>query len=211
MTITWLDAVDSTQRYLIDALADETLQPPCAVSAQEQTQGQGSRGNRWVGGRGNLFVSFAVARQALPEDLKLESASIYFAWMMCQTLRESGSQVWLKWPNDLYLDTRKTGGIITHLKKENLICGIGVNRCSAPETGAVLDIEISQEELLANYFHQLEKWPDWKQIFRFYALEFAKSRQYSIHLNHEKMSLNDAVLCDDGAIICRGQRMYSLR
>ena len=82
MTIYWLDTVDSTQRYLKDALKNGELQVPVAVAAHKQTEGTGSRGNRWEGVDGNLFLSFALKRDALPDDLKLESASIYLTYIL---------------------------------------------------------------------------------------------------------------------------------
>jgi len=52
------------------------------VITDTQTQGVGSRGNRWESLDGNLFVSFCLSLDALPTDLKVESASIYFSYML---------------------------------------------------------------------------------------------------------------------------------
>lgn len=211
MTIRWLDEVDSTQRFLGDALAAGEMAPPCAVVAERQYAGRGSRGNVWTGKGGNLFVSFAVHRDRLPTDLKLESSSIYFAFLLKETLRASGSSVWLKWPNDFYLGDKKVGGAITTLRQNTLICGIGLNLVSAPESFASLDIEISRKKLLNDYFETLKENPQWKQIFRLYALEFDKSRRFKTHYKEHKFSLKNALLCEDGSIECDGQRMYSQR
>ena len=211
MTIYWLERVDSTQRYALDAVKNKTLLPPFAVVADRQDEGRGSRGNSWTGLEGNLFFSFAVDRALLPDDLKLESCSIYFAFLFKETLRWSGSQVWLKWPNDFYLGDRKVGGTITTLRQDVLVCGIGLNLANAPDGFGVLDVEISREMLLKAYCERMEKFPEWKEIFRLYALEFEKSRRYLTHDKHYKFSLENAVLCDDGSIVCDGQRMYSQR
>jgi BirA family biotin operon repressor/biotin-[acetyl-CoA-carboxylase] ligase len=211
LTIHWLEAVDSTQRFVVDALKAGTLKAPCAVVADVQHSGQGSRGNSWTGMEGNLFFSFAVDRKALPDDLKLESSSIYFAYLLKKTLERSGSEVWLKWPNDFYLDDKKIGGTITTLRQNTLVCGIGLNLKNAPEYFAALDIEISRKTLLDDYFESLEKFPKWKDIFRLYAIEFDKSRRFKTHYNLHKFSLENAVLCEDGSIECDGQRMYSER
>lgn len=192
-------------------LNDPASIPPFAVVADRQTQGVGSRGNRWDGLEGNLFVSFALSRSALPGDLKLESSSIYFAYLLKAVLQDAGSKVWLKWPNDFYVGTQKVGGAITALKQDTLVCGIGLNLQKAPSGFGIIDIEISRKKLLEGYFEQLEKFPQWKQIFRNYALEFDKSRRFFSHDNSHKFSLKNAELCEDGAVICDGQRMYSLR
>lgn len=211
MTIHWLESVDSTQHYLLEGLRTGTLRPPVAVVADSQSEGRGSRGNRWIGMEGNLFFSFALERSQLPADLKLESSSIYFAFILKQLLQEMGSRVWLKWPNDFYIGQQKIGGTITTLRENALVCGIGMNLCHAPENFGVLDIEIERKSLLKLYFKSLEKFPQWKQIFRLYALEFDKSRQFETHNETYKISLKSAKLCEDGSVECEGQRMYSLR
>lgn len=211
MTIHWLESTDSTQRYTLDALNNGTLQPPFAVVADAQHAGKGSRGNRWTGLEGNLFLSFAVDRDALPSDLKLESSSIYFAFLLKQTLQSFGSDVWLKWPNDFYVEDKKIGGTITTLRQNALVCGIGLNLVSAPEDFSTLDIEISRKQLLESYFERLEIFPEWKEIFRLYAIEFEKSRRFKTHNNQYKFSLENAVLCADGSVEFDGQRIYSQR
>ncbi|WP_345970961.1 biotin--[acetyl-CoA-carboxylase] ligase [Sulfurimonas sp. HSL1-6] len=211
MTIRWLERVDSTQRYLIDQLKKGEVVPPLAVVADVQDAGRGSRGNSWTGLEGNLFFSFAVERSILPADLKLESSSIYFAFLLKMVLEDAGSEVWLKWPNDFYIGEQKIGGTITTLRQNSLVCGIGLNLKNAPEGFAALDIEISRKKLLDDYFSRVEGFPKWKEIFRLYALEFDKSRRFQTHNNHHKFSLENAVLCDDGSVMCDGQRIYSQR
>jgi BirA family transcriptional regulator, biotin operon repressor / biotin---[acetyl-CoA-carboxylase] ligase len=211
LRIVSLERVDSTQRYLIDGLKAGTLVPPVAVTAAEQYAGRGSRENRWSGLEGNLFLSFALERRSLPEDLKLESASIYFAYLLKEALAEAGSKLWLKWPNDFYIDDQKIGGTITNLVGENLVCGIGVNLRAAPEGFGTLDIDIKQNLLLLSYFEKIEKSVAWKQIFSKYQLEFAKCRAFYTHAGSEKVLMKDAVLLEDGAIESHGQRIYSIR
>jgi len=206
-----LKTVDSTQRYLLDALKKGELHAPVCVVAQRQEAGKGSRGNSWCGVEGNLFFSFVIDREDLPDDLKLESSSIYFTFLLKQTLETLGSQVWLKWPNDFYLNNMKIGGAITNLYKEKLVCGIGLNTKHAPEGFSCLDIEIDNETLLKHYLEILEKPPKWKQIFSQYEIEFVKSRSYFTHSGDQRLSLENAHLLDDGSIECDGQRIFSLR
>jgi len=211
LTIHWLDEVDSTQTVALDLLKRGALAAPFAVVADIQHAGKGSRGNSWEGEPGNLFCSFAIARSALPEDLKLESSSIYFAFLLKQSLEAFGSKVWLKWPNDFYQQSQKIGGMITTLGQETLVCGVGINLKRAPDGFGVLDIEIKRKKLLDNYFSRVESFPKWKDIFRLYSIEFDESRRFKTHYNTHKFSLKNAVLCEDGSVECEGQRMYSQR
>lgn len=211
LTISWLDSIDSTQKYLLEGLKAKTLSAPICIATSQQTAGLGSRGNAWEGLDGNLFFSFACQRDNLPSDLKLESTSIYFTYLLKEVLSQYGSEVWLKWPNDFYLNNKKIGGAITNLVGENVVCGIGLNMKHAPEGFSTLDISISQELLLESYFSLLNNHPSWKQIFSKYALEFVKSKNYFTHNENKKISLENAILLDDGSIECEGKRMFSLR
>ena len=211
MEIHWFDAIGSTQTHLLEALKKEAYRPPVCVGASMQTMGKGSRGNEWIGHEGNLFISVAVERSALPEDLKLESASIYFAFLMKEMLVSEGSTVWLKWPNDFYVDGNKVGGVITNLYKDVLVCGIGINLKAAPEGFSKIEVEITPYELTKNYCRLFKNLPTWKQIFSKYQLEFENSRVFFTHYNYEKIALERAVLLEDGSLECDGQRIFSLR
>lgn len=209
--ILWFDEIESTQGYLIDALKSKSLKAPVCVGATIQTSGRGSRGNSWIGEEGNFFISFAIERTFLPDDLKLESSSIYFATILKEVLEDLGSKVWLKWPNDFYLGEKKLGGLITNLAGDSLICGVGINLKNAPESFAIIDIEISPEKLSNLYMSRLKCFPSWKQIFSKFQLEFERSRSFSTHSQNITIELKDAVLCEDGSLECNGQRIYSLR
>ena len=211
MQIRSLKSVDSTQRYLLDALKEGTLSSPVCVTTERQESGKGSRGNSWSGLEGNLFFSFAIDRNVLPSDLRLESSSIYFTYILKELLAERGSSLWLKWPNDFYLGDKKIGGAITNLYKDVLVCGIGLNTRVSPEGFAKLDIEIENETILKHYFDILKNPPTWKQVFSNYEVEFVKSRSYSTHSGDTRLSLENAILLDDGSIECDGQRIFSLR
>lgn len=211
MQTLWLESVDSTQRYLLEALKEGKHTAPVCVAALRQESGQGSRGNSWNGLEGNLFFSFAIERSELPNDLKLESSSVYFTYLLKEMLAEMGSSLWLKWPNDFYLGDKKIGGAITNLYKEQLICGIGLNTKLSPEGFSKLDIEIENETVLEHYFDIIKNPPSWKKVFSKYEVEFVKSRSYFTHSGETKLSLENARLLDDGSIECNGQRMFSLR
>ncbi|WP_456453045.1 biotin--[acetyl-CoA-carboxylase] ligase [Hydrogenimonas sp.] len=211
MRTLFFDELPSTQKWLVEKLAAGELSPPCAVIAELQTDGVGSRENRWEGRRGNFFASVAVPEASLPEDLPLSAASIYFMFLMKETLREMGSRAWLKWPNDLYLQERKIGGCITAKKGDALAAGIGVNLVSAPRDFGVLDVETTPGALLEAFLKRLEKFPSWKQIFSIYRLEFDRSKRFRTHVGGEAVDLREAVLQNDGSLTIGKRRVVSLR
>ncbi len=207
----WLESVDSTQKYLLAALKSGALCAPVCVAARYQSAGIGSRGNLWIAQEGNLFFSMAIARPGLPEDLKLESSSIYFMFQFQELLRSLGSKVWLKWPNDLYLGALKVGGCITTLSGDNVVCGIGINVARAPEGFGVLDITCNTEVLLEAYLKKFLRPMLWKQVFINYRLEFELYRSHEAYINDNNISFIDAIMMEDGSLMSQGRRMYSQR
>ncbi|MEA2100799.1 MAG: biotin--[acetyl-CoA-carboxylase] ligase [Campylobacterota bacterium] len=211
MKIFYHKILGSTQEYLKELVKNKKTDFPIAIVCDIQTNGVGSRDNNWHGYDGNLFLSFAIELNKLPIDLKLESSSIYFAYLLKETLFELGSHTWVKWPNDFYIDNLKIGGMITNIVDDKLICGVGLNLVNAPQEFAVLDIVILREELLKKYFIKIENTPSWKQVFSKYKLEFHKNKKYFAHDCNVRISLENATLCGDGSIISNGKRIYSLR
>ncbi len=209
--ILWFDEIDSTQTFLLDELKNKRISAPCCVGASTQTLGRGSRGNQWIGEEGNFFISFAIERVSLPNDLKLESSSIYFAYILKDLLADLGSKIWLKWPNDFYLEEKKLGGVITNLVGETLVCGIGLNLKQAPFDFARLDIQIEAKELSKIYMSRLKSFPSWKKIFSKFEIEFHRSKLFSTHSKNTTIELKDAILLEDGSLECNGQRIFSLR
>jgi len=211
LEILCFNTLPSTQKYLLEQLEEGKIQVPVAVISSEQSSGLGSRDNSWSGGEGNFFASIAVDLDMLPQDLPLGSASIYFSFIMKQTLEALGENIWLKWPNDFYLNDEKVGGTITRKVNNTLVCGIGINLKNSQNGYRALQCDILPQQLLENYLLALEKFPKWKQVFSEYEIEFKLSRKFSVHIENYKKSLVGATLCEDGSLIIEGKRVFSLR
>ena len=211
MKIIRLDEVDSTHKYLKDYISkNEYINPLCIVT-DLQTQGIGSRGNSWIGRKGNLFFSFTLDINSLPKDLPLQSISIYFTYILKNILKNIGSQVWIKWPNDFYIENKKIGGTITSMSKNLIFCGIGLNLLDVEKEYEKLDIKIEVDEVLKNYFFEIEKKISWKQIFSDFKIEFEKSKKFQTTIDNQKISLESAILNDDGSIQINNKKVFSLR
>ena len=211
MKIYSFSLLPSTQKWLIKKLEEGRVELPCAVITEMQTDGIGSRNSNWIGKRGNFFSSFAIPLELLPDDLPLTSTSIYFASLMKDTLKNFGSKVWVKWPNDLYIDSKKVGGCLTLKKADVMIVGIGINIAHTPLDFGILDITISPNELLNEFIERVKNSPSWKQIFSNFRLEFEKSKEFYTHIENEKFDLTSAILNDDGSLMIGKRRVVSLR
>lgn len=211
MDLHYFDSLPSTQTYLTEKIKKGELTSPVCVMAKEQTQGIGSRDNSWEGGNGNLFFSFALSLDALPKDLPLSSASIYFSFLMKKVLMKYDHSVWLKWPNDLYQDSYKIGGTITKKIDNILLCGMGINLKKNANAFKALNIDIEPNFLLKEYLAHLKVLPDWKHVFSQYRVEFERSRRFSTHINGVLKPLEKAILSEDGSLIIDNKRVYNIR
>jgi len=207
----YFDTLTSTQLYLKDLIKNTKPSLPLAVVCEMQTEGIGSRNNTWTSQKGNLFLSFALALSDLPKDLKLESSSIYFSYLLKETLESLGSKVFLKWPNDLYVNEDKVGGMITNVVNDTIICGVGLNLIKSKNGFASLDLELDKHIILESYFKNIEKKPLWKQVFSKYKINFCTNLNFFTYVKGRKVSLSEAVLENDGSLNINGERIYSLR
>ncbi|MDR1975992.1 MAG: biotin--[acetyl-CoA-carboxylase] ligase [Campylobacteraceae bacterium] len=211
MEIHFIDRIGSTHQWLSEAVKNGKVTPPFALYAGIQDSGVGTRGNVWESREGNLSLSFAIPSSVLPSDLPQLSMSIYFSQLLLEFLRAFGSNVWLKWPNDFYIENKKIGGMMTAKIKESFIISVGINLTFAPKEYATLDITLTPKELTEGFMEYIKNFPSWKQIFSKYKLEFYLSQNFGVHIEDRYFSLREAQLCPDGSIEINSKKVYSLR
>lgn len=124
-----VDSTDSTNRQLLDAAP---IDDPQALLAEYQTAGRGRRGRVWRSPYGaNLYLSLAWSFTQWPPQLTALPLAVGVA--CARALRSVGLQtLQLKWPNDLWVDHRKLGGILIEHRGEaggacRVVTGIGLN------------------------------------------------------------------------------------
>lgn len=123
-----LDCIDSTNNELMRR-AENLVSGDCLL-AEYQTAGRGRRENRWKGALGQqIMLSFSWEFSSL-EELKFLSLAVGVE--IASALSELGfSDIKVKWPNDLYLDDGKLGGVLVETmpcgNKVIAIIGVGLN------------------------------------------------------------------------------------
>ncbi|GAA8534673.1 biotin--[acetyl-CoA-carboxylase] ligase [Helicobacter pylori] len=198
------DSLPSTQTYLLEKLKNDGLKAPILILAKNQSAGIGSRGNVWEGVKSALTFSLALNASDLPNDLPMQANALYLGFLFKEVLKELGSQTWLKWPNDLYLENQKIGGVLVNVYKDMRVCGIGVNRVS--KKWACLDIGVSDDLIIEGFLKKIEENLFWGEVLSKYALEFHKNHSFSFHNDWgEVMSLKDAELLEDGRVCIKGK------
>jgi BirA family biotin operon repressor/biotin-[acetyl-CoA-carboxylase] ligase len=91
------------------------------VLADEQTAGQGRHGHTWHSEPSNGIYCSIVLEPTPLLTLALGVAAVEAIAQSCGIVCD------LRWPNDLMLDDRKTGGILVQLAGAHAIAGIGIN------------------------------------------------------------------------------------
>lgn len=129
-----LERLDSTNDYLESLNNKEALEHGAVVRADFQSAGRGMQGNVWFSSEGqNLLFSFLY-------KLKPFNISRQFYLSKCLSLALTDllkellpeHKVEIKWPNDIYVSSKKISGILikSSIKNESVmyaVCGIGLN------------------------------------------------------------------------------------
>ena len=129
-----VDTVDSTNAQLLSEAAGSDAH---FLIALQQTAGVGRRGGTWQSPpSGNLYLSYCFHTS---QPLSVVSLlPLTFGVEIARELESTlGICIQLKWPNDLYLDGKKCGGMLLETKTIQdgvtaVVVGVGVNVASHP-------------------------------------------------------------------------------
>ncbi len=138
-----LKLVESTnseaKRLLEEGAASGTV-----VLAEGQTGGRGRRGNTWISPyAANIYMSL-VWRFDQNATL-LEGLSLAIGVAVRRAILTSGVEnIGLKWPNDIYANNKKLGGILLEVigdpsVKADVILGVGINVAMSERLGRDID------------------------------------------------------------------------
>ena len=105
-----LKETDSTNNYIKHLPLTKEM---VIVSTEFQTAGRGQQGNSWESAQGaNLLLSilFSPPENVLANNQFILSQAISLA--IQKTLDEYTNGICIKWPNDIYWNNKKIGGIL---------------------------------------------------------------------------------------------------
>jgi BirA family biotin operon repressor/biotin-[acetyl-CoA-carboxylase] ligase len=122
------DEIDSTHSESTRLLAEGMLRHGCVVIAESQLGGFGRYGRAWESPAGNIYLTIAIKPNLQlvdwPKVSYVAGVAIYDAIMQV----DQSISAYFKWVNDIIIDDKKCGGILlTNLKDEFLLIGIGLN------------------------------------------------------------------------------------
>ncbi|MFN8713571.1 MAG: biotin--[acetyl-CoA-carboxylase] ligase [Bacteroidota bacterium] len=129
-----LEEVESTNTFALELVRTGQAAEGTVISAKSQTAGRGQRGNTWNSAPGeNLTVSIVLRPGFLAPALQFDLTRVV-ALALAEQVQTCCPQtdVKVKWPNDIYIGSRKVAGILI----ENIlgstrfiaaVVGIGLN------------------------------------------------------------------------------------
>ncbi|HEU0064713.1 MAG TPA: biotin--[acetyl-CoA-carboxylase] ligase [Flavisolibacter sp.] len=152
-----LPAIDSTNNYAMALLHEGMAQHGTAVFTHHQQKGKGQRNKQWISQKDmNIAVSIIL------EPDGLDTSQLFFLSMTVAIAARNffnnyaGSDVSIKWPNDIYWRDRKAGGIlIENTLKGNTwkyaIAGIGFN-INQTDFGELNNKAVSLKQITGNSY-----------------------------------------------------------
>ena len=125
------DQIDSTNRYLVER-SQHNAPSGTVCLAEYQTAGKGRRGRQWISPYGsNIYLSILWRFQQGPAAISGLSLAIGVA--VIRALKQQQiNDIGLKWPNDIYSQGKKLGGILVEVSGETdgpccAVIGLGLN------------------------------------------------------------------------------------
>ncbi len=99
------------------------------VFAEEQTQGRGRRGNKWLSAKGqSVLCSILLLDFQLGAELLTLASAVATAEAVAKF---TNSRAGIKWPNDIIIAGKKTAGILVESRsndgKNDYVIGVGIN------------------------------------------------------------------------------------
>jgi BirA family biotin operon repressor/biotin-[acetyl-CoA-carboxylase] ligase len=102
------------------------------VIAQSQKKGKGRMGRGWLSPKGGLYLSCLLRpKKILLKDIS--KIALVIALACIQAIEEeTGVKLSVKWPNDIFLNKKKLGGILCQINAEAdkinfVVVGLGIN------------------------------------------------------------------------------------
>ncbi|MCL2243847.1 MAG: biotin--[acetyl-CoA-carboxylase] ligase [Treponema sp.] len=136
------------------------------ITAEKQSAGMGRNGRTWVSRQGGLFFTILERPRLTIADYTLLSLVMQIA--VVRTVSSiCGTQAYLRWPNDIYINRKKIAGITTEISGEGdlitwMSCGVGVNvnnpspSLKAASCADITGRQFSRRETLIKILEQTE-------------------------------------------------------
>lgn len=131
-----LETIDSTNIYAIRNF--KKLENGTLITAKAQSAGKGRRQNKWYSPDcENLYCSYVLKSDKYEDAATSSIVGALSIMSLIRNLPNLGRKfidsLWIKWPNDIYANSKKLSGVLAETvtnssnKLEGVIIGIGLN------------------------------------------------------------------------------------
>ncbi len=124
----------STNDIAVDYLKNKKALEGTVILTDYQTLGRGQRGNTWISNKGENLLFSLILNPSLLSASQQFSINIIITIAIHKALQNlvDSEQLKIKWPNDIYYQNQKIGGILIEnfIKKNQVkysIIGVGLN------------------------------------------------------------------------------------
>lgn len=124
------EEIDSTNKKGME-LGNRGSPEGTIILAETQSKGKGRLGRNWISPRGNIYLSVILRPDIFPSRAPLITlmAAVASTYALRKAINVPAS---IKWPNDITLNGKKVGGILTEMNSEMyrinyIVLGIGIN------------------------------------------------------------------------------------
>jgi len=128
--IVYFDSIDSTNTKAKEIASMDIIDGTVVIS-EEQTAGRGRVGRQWISPKyKGIWMSIILKPDMEPSNAS--NITLIAAAAVTMALKDFDVDVQIKWPNDIILNNKKLGGILTEMSSElnlieYIIIGIGIN------------------------------------------------------------------------------------
>lgn len=129
-----ISKTDSTNNYVKSLLEHEYPPELSMYVAEEQTKGRGQRGSFWFSECGKNHTATIVLYPSFLSPVNQFQLSKFISLAVLETLSRyvNPDKLSVKWPNDIYYNQQKIGGILLESSLmgnifEYVVAGIGIN------------------------------------------------------------------------------------
>lgn len=145
-----LSSVDSTNTYLLKAPSLGENKQISLCIAETQSAGRGRSDHHWLTSPGKSIVFSLMMASVYPLQY-LTALPLVVAISIAQTLKTLHfPKIMIKWPNDLWFQEAKLGGILVETKGAFIVIGIGLNIALTQQEQELFQYPVADLQTMAN-------------------------------------------------------------
>lgn len=143
-----LTVVDSTNNYALELVKTNLAHNGTAIFAHNQTKGKGQMGKKWISKEGeNIIFSIVldVSHEKWSNNFIISAFAAVTLHGFLKTL--AGDQTTIKWPNDIYYNDKKAGGILIEIVNQRNEYNNEIKKIAIVGIGLNINTELFSDEL----------------------------------------------------------------